>query len=188
MQKLVCSHYPVVISALQNTSNGAFWDYATLNAKVSKSSILEMFSDNHQQCADGVKIPQVWVWRHEICHGVSMWSQQPLHTWLGDRCRQSLTWVDLHVTLPATKVNIWPQNWCRLICLSKSFNLNGHMPMFWTTLKFQFKKNIWWRHGQQLLICKIYRVLFTYVGVTNKLALLKFCHLRWYRYLVWPMD
>jgi len=31
-------------------------------------------------------------------------------------------------------------------------------------------------------------ILFTYVGVTNKLALLKFCHLRWYRYLVWPMD
>jgi len=29
---------------------------------------------------------------------------------------------------------------------------------------------------------------FMYVGVTNKLALLKFCHLGWYRCLVWPMD
>jgi len=29
---------------------------------------------------------------------------------------------------------------------------------------------------------------FTYIGVTNKLARLKFCHLGWYSYLVWPMD
>ena len=28
----------------------------------------------------------------------------------------------------------------------------------------------------------------TYMGVTNKFAPLKFCHLGWYRYFVWPMD
>jgi len=81
--------------------------------------------------------------------------------------------------LSATKINIRPQNWYRLICLSKSFSLNGHMPMFWTTLKFQFKKK---------LFDVIANSYFTYVGITNKLALLKFCNLGWYRYLVWPMD
>ena len=28
----------------------------------------------------------------------------------------------------------------------------------------------------------------TYIGLTNKLVPLKFCHLGWYRYFVWPMD
>ena len=28
----------------------------------------------------------------------------------------------------------------------------------------------------------------TYIGLTNKLLPLKFCHLGWYRYVVWPMD
>ena len=31
-------------------------------------------------------------------------------------------------------------------------------------------------------------IIYTYIVITNTCVPLKFCHLGWYRYFVWPMD
>ena len=42
--------------------------------------------------------------------------------------------------------------------------------------------------GQAAHLERLITYFLTYVGAINKLAPLKFCHLGWYRYFVWPID